>query len=446
MMTSPRRSLARANIRSGLRWLLAPLLILLIGGIVHAKKQRGPLLRFVARLDGEAAGDQFGICVTCCDLDRDKRPEIIVGSRFADHGLFTDTGSVFIYSGRDGSLMKRLDGITPNGGFGLCVKCADVNGDRRPDIIVGEANQGQIHVYSGRDFSKLYQTNRQPLTWGAGFSLACGDINGDRVPDIIAGAPNFGAQGDGRGAVLVFSGLDGSLLTRLSGESSGDQFGFAVVSCDFNRDGRDDVIVGSRFCDPNLITDAGSVFVYSGRDGSLLARFDGNMETMEFGRALECCDMNRDRFVDLVVGANTASPNAIDGAGSIFVYSGRDGSLIKQFHGQTAGDHVGTSLACCRLDRGRNPDILSGGPRGVALPKTNEKLWAFSGKDGSVLQQVVIENRGDLFGGAVACCTTRSGKARGVIVGARLADPDGKEDAGSVYVYSVGRKGIRWGR
>src|SRR5262245_45051812 len=51
-----------------------------------------------------------------------------------------------------------------------------------------------------------------------------GDVNKDGYQDIAVGAP----EENGIGAVKVFSGRDGSLIWKFNGVTSGDRFGFAV--------------------------------------------------------------------------------------------------------------------------------------------------------------------------------------------------------------------------
>ncbi|RMH31001.1 MAG: hypothetical protein D6692_00910, partial [Planctomycetota bacterium] len=75
-----------------------------------------------------------------------------------------------------------------------------------------------------------------------------GDFNADGVPDIVVGAQrNDGDTGDpddNRGATYVYSGADGSLIARFTGEASiGDLFGSSVATADVNGDGTRDMIV-----------------------------------------------------------------------------------------------------------------------------------------------------------------------------------------------------------
>ena len=81
------------------------------------------------------------------------------------------------------------------------------------------------------------------------FGLAvsgAGDLNADGFDEFIVGAPQDSTNGNQAGEVRVFSGVDGSLMFRILGESSGDFFGNSVSSAgDVNNDGTPDFIVGA---------------------------------------------------------------------------------------------------------------------------------------------------------------------------------------------------------
>ncbi|HTE19642.1 MAG TPA: hypothetical protein VK689_14845, partial [Armatimonadota bacterium] len=128
---------------------------------------------------------------------------------------------------------------------------------------------------------------------------------------------------------------------------------------------------------------------------------------------------------------------------SVFVYSGRDGSLLRRLNGPSEGFALGTALACCKLDRDRLPEIIVGAAR--VAPEADFRKGAvlvFSGRDGSLLQRIDGEVVGSNFGFAVACCERR-GKGTGTLVGAPLDDPEGREDAGTVSVLALRRRGRR---
>src|SRR5207249_350849 len=108
--------------------------------------------------DGEATGDNLGFTLTCCDLNRDGRADVILSAPGADVNQISNAGRVYAYSGKDGGLLFSVNGFSSNGQFGFALACADMDGDRFPDLIVGAPVQdfggvskaGAVYVYSGK--------------------------------------------------------------------------------------------------------------------------------------------------------------------------------------------------------------------------------------------------------------------------------------------------------
>ena len=114
-------------------------------------------------------------------------------------------------------------------------------------------------------------------------------MNGDGVPDFIVGAFLDDPAGGGTdaGSAYVFSGADGSLLYQRTGDTAGDGFGFSVSGAgDVNGDGKADFIVGAIGDDPGGLTNAGSAYVFSGADGSLLYQLTGDTAGDFFGQSV----------------------------------------------------------------------------------------------------------------------------------------------------------------
>jgi len=134
-----------------------------------------------------------------------------------------------------------------------------------------------------------------------------------------------------RGSAYVYSGIDGTLIYQWTGEVPGDQFGYAVSGAgDVNGDGIADLIVGALNADPGGRAGAGSVYVYSGADFSVLFRLNGERNHDEFGISVAGAgDVNGDGFDDLIFGAMRNDPGGRIDAGAAYVRSGgMNGPLI----------------------------------------------------------------------------------------------------------------------
>jgi len=308
--------------------------------------------------NGAAIGDALGHTVAGTgDVNGDRRADFIISAPGADPGGLSHAGSAFVYSGADGSLLYQKDGVAVGDELGLSVAGAgDVSGDGKADFIIGAPYadpdglplSGTAFVYSGGDGSLLFQKKGAASFDVLGIRVAgVGDINKDKRSDFIIGAPGADPNGlNAAGSVFVYSGLDGSLLFQKNGAAVGDQLGYAVAgSGDVNRDAKADFIVGAPTASPNGFAQAGSVFVYSGADGSLLFQKNGAAgEGMGTSIAL-VEDISNDGKSEFIIGAARASPSGLDAAGSVFVYSGANGSLLFRMNGTTAGDNLGVSVA-----------------------------------------------------------------------------------------------------
>ncbi len=145
---------------------------------------------------GAAIGNGF----TTADFNRDGIPDIACTTEFGDSAV-GDSGRVLVFYGPSYSSPTPVDPPSPTvaGGFGSGVATGDFNGDRYPDLIVGEfyvdlsgqANAGQAWTFLGPHFRqpKLLQ-NPAPYSNGEfGRRVAAGDVNGDGFDDAVVGAP-----------------------------------------------------------------------------------------------------------------------------------------------------------------------------------------------------------------------------------------------------------------
>ncbi len=210
-------------------------------------------------------------------------------------------------------------------------------------------------------------------------------------------------------------------------------FGWAGSELDdVDRDGAGEVITSEPF------TANGSTYVYSGRTGRQLYRFDGAAAGALEGYAIaDAGDTNRDRVPDIV----TTSPG--DGPGHARVFSGRTGRLLHVLTGTTPGDFLGSAVASAGdVDRDKRADILVGAEMNGDVGAQAGKAYIFSGRTGALIRELQAGDAGDHFGSAVDW--TRDLNRDHVpdhVVGARDAGLAGPGNGpGRVYVFS-GRTG-----
>jgi len=202
-----------------------------------------------------STGDELGAWSAnyAGDVNNDGYDDVVVSA------CYKGAGFAYIYLGggsmdnvADIVLCGELDGDR----FGYsCFYAGDVNNDGYDDVIVGApksdaggADSGRAYIYFGG--SAMDSTSDVTMTGAGaghrfGYVAPAGDVNNDGHDDVVIGA---------RGADKAYIYLGGSTMdstadVTLSGESSGDFFGYGTGTVgDANKDGYDDVIVGAPYC------------------------------------------------------------------------------------------------------------------------------------------------------------------------------------------------------
>ena len=245
---------------------------------------------------------------------------------------------------------------------------------------------------------------------------------------VVAGLVAVSANASG---TFVEPGVQ--VLYELDGASHSGSYGWAVSQLrDVNHDGATDFIVGEPFDGPDFAT--GTTYVYSGRTGALLHRYDGEAGDWNGFAMADAGDTNGDGVHDFLV----ASPG--NGAGHVDLYSGRTGGLLHRFTGSADGDTFGWSVSSAGdVNHDGRADVLIGAS-GYNAGTGTGYADLYSGRTYGLIRRLTGDATGDQFGSGAGW--TRDVNRDGVadqIVGARNAGPGGR---GRVYVYS-GKSGAR---
>lgn len=225
----------------------------------------------------------------------------------------------------------------------------DVNGDGVSDVVIGWPTRGAAYIYSTKDRTLLFtmQADR------AGFSrtlAGVGDINNDGVPDVAVGAGQE-TEGDGTpvlaGRLRIYSGLNGAIIHEHLGADT-DELGYAVAAAgDVNGDGRPDYAVGA----PGFENGKGRVYLFSGLDGTQIRTMTGDTAGDRFGQAVAAgVDLPTNKAGDGLdmVGEIVVGEPSYDGAGTdrgrVYIYDGATGAMRFLLNGAADNDGFGAAV------------------------------------------------------------------------------------------------------
>lgn len=309
----------------------------------------------------------------------------------------------------------------------------DFNGDGYSDLAVGVPfedfanvpNSGLIQVIYGSAVgltstnnamfgqSTLTDRNSAELNDWFGQVLAAADFNADGYDDLAIGVPqedwgssSFLVQRDAGVVEILYGTANG--LTSANRQiwhqdslfiadkvESGDQFGAALATGDFNLDGFADLAIGVPREDLDSLTDAGVVHVLHGSAAGISAtgsqmwhqNVTGMIEEAEsaefFGSALAAGNFDGKDGDDLVIGvpAETIGKIKAGGVNIIFAQPGqglgynRNGLISQDMAGiigvAETGDRLGASLAAGNFNGDAYADLAVGAP-GETLEGTTD--------------------------------------------------------------------------
>ncbi len=345
--------------------------------------------------DSAEPNDRFGETLATGDFNGDGFTDLAIGVPNEDFPALTDPGAVAVVYGS--SVGLQADGVggpddqlwtqdspgladTAEAGdrFGAALATGDLNGDGFSDLAVGVSEEdlrlvkdaGAVEVMYGSS-SGLQASEPGDQFWtrgspgvkgsirvevGFGFSLTTGDLNGDGFDDLaISGGRTpvsvlfgsvAGLQADAPDDQLWNQNAPGVRQTN----NSGDSYGFAMGSADFNGDGFEDLAAGVPGEQKrNGVIRSGAVSILYGSAQGLQAfdpddqLFAQNMpgvagtaqESDQMGSSVAVGDFNGDGFADLLAGSGydrftIGGVNAFYGSASGLVLVDPDNQLWSQ--------------------------------------------------------------------------------------------------------------------
>jgi hypothetical protein len=244
------------------------------------------------------------------DVTGDGVPDIAAGEP-GDDPVDDANGAILIFSGSDGAFVRRI--TDPAAGWrdnlGMDLRgIEDLNGDHVPDIAASSERrygwEGEVILFSGSDGSVLRRlTDASTVTGervGGAFDVV-DDVDGDGLDDILAGARYATVGGvTYSGRALVFSSATGAILGVLLPPvpTTSAYFGWSVAGTgDATGDGIPEFVVGAPYDGTATILQCGSfsvLAVESVCDGDGVSPFEGDCDDTDsgvWGRPSEARDL-----------------------------------------------------------------------------------------------------------------------------------------------------------
>jgi hypothetical protein len=265
------------------------------------------------------AASVFGSHVAVGDLNGDGKLDLAVATTGAGCGNGCPQGFVAVLLGKgDGTFNKAKNYST--GGFDAIgwVAIADVNGDKKPDLLVANycatecsfpPAQGSVGVLLGKGDGTFRAAKTYPSGGDGAVSVAVADLNKDGKPDLLVANCGPLACGPGGNVAVLIGNGNGTFKPAVRYLAANSPFN--VVAADVNGDGNFDIVV-SNWGTSNGGTNDGSVTVLLGKgNGAFLPAQvfpSGGAEAPSVAVA----DVNKDGRPDIVLAcvADTLNQNS----------------------------------------------------------------------------------------------------------------------------------------
>jgi hypothetical protein len=290
--------------------------------------------------------------VVAADVNGDGKPDLVAASQCFAYSCAQ--GGVYVLLGNGDGTFQPAVGYSSGGYEAASAVVADVNGDGKPDLLVGNScssssscnntpDAGTVGVLLGNGdgtfgTAQTYGSGAGDLD-GYGETVAVADVNGDGKPDLVLAAQN--------GTGVLLGNGDGTFQAAVPYGSGGS---FVTVA-DVNGDGSLDLLVGNQRC-----SEPGCVGVLLGNgDGTFQAEVNYASSGV-YVDSVAVADVNGDGKPDLLVAYSCADNSCTGGSVGILLGNG-DGTFQSPLSYNSGGTYA-QSVAVADVNGDGRPDLV----------------------------------------------------------------------------------------
>ena len=230
-----------------------------------------------------------------CDLNGDGQADLVE---------LCSSGGTYVLLTAFGNADGTFSGGTtyPAPGYNLAPGAiADMNGDGRPDIVIGTGTTIAVWLSNADGTLNPAVLSNEPAD---SYGIATGDVNGDGHADVVA------STSDVTGAVALLGNGDGTFQPAIRSSVS-NYYPYGIALVDFDGDGRLDVLLPD--------SNGSTVHVLLGQGNGSFVEAHSYVTGAGYPIGLATADLDGDGRPDIVTGG--APPNGIPPSGAAVLLS-----------------------------------------------------------------------------------------------------------------------------
>jgi hypothetical protein len=290
------------------------------------------------------------------DVNSDGKPDLVVASYY-----WNQDSMIIVLLGNGDGTFQPARSYASGGAGAQSVFVADLNGDGKLDVVVANCVKtgedcheppsgtatGNVGVLLGNGDGTFHPAVNYDSGASIAFSVVAAEVNGDGKLDLIVGNSCVSAENCGSGAIGVLLGNgDGTFQPAVAHIWGGD-IPNAMMVADVNSDGKPDLVLGGYFTTGVSLGNGDGTF----QDVVTYATGGWLVQSIAFG------DVDGDGVPDLVaVSRSGAYPH--DYAGCVGVLRGNGDGTFQAPKVFTSGGWSAESVALADVNRDSRLDLL----------------------------------------------------------------------------------------